>query len=165
MPQSIDYADTLHTGTHQFEKAPRVPDGSFGDAQIGSANPIAANKLKHQYAPMLAQPHGIAASNARQVVHVARSSGSFEAVEAGVLVAAAGDAVVNVDVLKNGTSVLTSAIVIDSTTAPYAEESGAINTPAYVAGDVFEVVVAVAAGTGTLPQGVYVAGVLREGSG
>ena len=49
MPANTDYADYLHVGQHQFEKAPRVPDASFGDAQIGISTPIAATKVKHQH--------------------------------------------------------------------------------------------------------------------
>lgn len=167
MPQNINYADELHTGQHQFEKAPKVPDGSFGDAQMGTANPVGTTKLKHQYTPLLAQDHGVAAASVRRVVHVARSAGEVSAFEAGVVVAAIGNATVTVDLRKNGASVLTSVITLDSANAAYAEEAGPLNAAltAYVAGDVFEVVTVATAGTGTLPQGLYADAVFREGSG
>lgn len=165
MPQNIDYADCLHTGQHQFEKAPKVPDGSFGDAQLGTTNPVAATKLQHQYAACYAQPGGSAAATERKVRHVARSAGSVAAVEAGVVTPAVGAATVALDVLKNGTSVLTSVVTITSAQAAYARVSGAIAAAAYAAGDVFELAVTATAGGGTLPQGFFCDVVFREGSG
>ena len=165
MPTNINYTDTLNAGTHTFDKVPVVPAGSFGDPQIGAANPIDAAKLKHQYAPRLAQAHGTAATAERRVVHVARASGTVAAVEAGPVVAAVGDSTVSVDVRKNGTTILSAPITIDNGDAAYAKVAGAISSAAYVAGDVFEVVITVTAGTGTLPQGVFATAVFREGAG
>ncbi|VTU02779.1 Marine sediment metagenome DNA, contig: S03H2_L04701 OS=marine sediment metagenome GN=S03H2_18785 PE=4 SV=1 [Gemmataceae bacterium] len=165
MPTNTDYSDTILAGQISFEKIPVVPPGSFGDPQIGAANPIDATKVKHQYAPQLAQAHGTAATAERRIVHVARAAGTVAAVGAGPVVAATGNSTVTVDVRKNGTSILTSTISLTSATAAFARVAGTINTAAYVAGDVFEVVVTVAAGTGTLPQGVSVQVVFREGAG
>lgn len=165
MPQNIDYSDVSHVGQHTFEKAPAVPANSFGDAQIGTINPIQAIKLKHQYVPVYAQPHGVAAVTERKVVHVARSAGDVQAIEAGIVVAAAGAATVTVDLRKNGTTILSSVITLDNANVAYAEEAGTISSAPYVAGDVFELVVVATAGGGTLPQGLYVDTVFREGSG
>lgn len=165
MPANVDYADTLHTGLHTFERTPTVPASSFGDTQIGTTNPIGANKVKHQHHKQLSQAHGSAAAAERRVVHVARAAGTVESFEAGVVVAAVGDSTATADLYKNGASILTAAVEIDSGDAAYAEVAGAISSAAYVAGDVFEVVVTVAAGTGTLPQGLYAAAVLRESPG
>lgn len=165
MPQNVDYSETLHTAAHRFEVAPLVPNGSWGDAQIGASSPILATKLKHQYAPAYAQPHGTAAATARAVVHVARSAGDVSAIDCGIVVAAVGAATVTVDLRKNGSSVLTSVVTINNTHTAYTKVTGAINTAPYVAGDVFEVVVTATAGGGTLPQGLFVSAVFREGSG
>src|ERR1044071_1596666 len=115
MAQNIDYADALHTGQHKFEKTPTVPDGSWGDAQIGSNAGILATKLKHQYVRVYAQPHGVAAATERKVAHVARSAGEVVGIEAGIVVAAAGAATVTIDLKKNGGTILTSVITIDNT--------------------------------------------------
>lgn len=165
MPQNIDYADELHVGQHQFELAPKVPDGSFGDSQIGSTNPIDATKLKHQHVKVHAQPYGTAAASERKVVHVARSAGSVAAIEVGVVVAAVGAATVTLDVRKNGTSVLTSPVSLTSSQAAYSKVNGAISVAAYSSGDVFEIVLTATAGGGTLPQGVFCDAVFREGAG
>jgi hypothetical protein len=165
MPRNVDYGDYQHTGAHTFEVAPVVPAGSFGDTQIGSTSPIDALKLKHQYAPKLAQAHGTAAATERRVCHVAKSAGSVASIEAGPVVAAIGDSTVTVDLRKNGSSVLTSPISLSSANAAYAKVAGAISSAAYVSGDVFELVFTATVGTGTLPQGVWAEPVFREGPG
>jgi hypothetical protein len=165
VPQNLDYQDELHTGQHKFEKTPTVPDGSWGDPQMGATNPVDATKLKHQYVPTYAQPNGTAAVTERKAVHVARSAGTVAAIEAGIVTAAVGAATVTVDLRKNGTTILTSVITISVAQAAYARVAGAIASAAYIAGDVFELVVTATAGGGTLPQGLFVDTVLREGSG
>lgn len=84
------------------------------------------------------------------------------AVRAGVSVACIGDSTITVDVRKNGTSILSSTIVLDNSNTAFAEESGSISTSSYAAGDDLEVVVTVSAGTGTLGQGLHVDLILNE---
>lgn len=165
MPQNIDYAETLHTAQHTFQMSPVVPDSSFGDSQIGATNPILATKLKHQHNPVYAQAHGSAAATERKVVHVARAAGEVVAIDAGIVVAAMGGATVTIDLKKNGTTVLSAVITIDNAKVAYAKEAGAISSASYSAGDVFELVVTATAGGGTLPQGLFVEPVFREGAG
>lgn len=164
MSQNLDYADELHAGLHTFLQKPVVPDASFGNAQIDAANPIDQTKLKHQYIQVYAQPHGTAAVTERKVNHVARSTGTVEAIEAGIVVAAAGAATVTVDLRKNGTTILSAVITINNTHVAYQEVAGTISSAAYVVGDVFELVVTATAGGGTLPQGLYVDVKYREGA-
>jgi hypothetical protein len=165
VPQNIDYADELHTGQHRFEKAPQVPDGSWGDAQIGATNPITCPKLKHQHNPQYGQANGSAWRHRDGRFYVARSAGQVVGCEAGVVTPAVGAATVTVDLKKNGTSVLTSVVTITNAQAAYARVAGAIATAAYVAGDVFTVVVTATAGGGTLPQGLFADGAFQEGAG
>jgi hypothetical protein len=165
VPRNIDYSDWQHTGTHTFERAPVVPNSSFGNAQIGTTNPIEAEKLKHQYVQRLSQAHGTASTDERRVVHVARASGSVVGVEAGPVVVAVGDSTVTVDVKKNGTTILSGVITIDSGDAAFDKVAGAISVASYVTGDVFEVIIDATVGTGTLPQGVFASVVFREGAG
>ena len=167
MPANLDYNDWTHVGNHSFQRAPTVPDGSFGDAQISTANPITAPKLQHQYDVIYSQLNGVAAASERKVVHVARSAGSVAAFEAGPVTIAAGAATVTLDLRKNGTSILTGVITLTSAHAAYNKVAGALNpaSVAYALGDVFEVVTVATAGGGTLPQGVFADAVFREGSG
>lgn len=165
MSQNIDYNDELHAGTHTFLTAPVVPDSSFGDAQMSASDPVSCTKLDHQHNRILAQAHGSASADERRVIHCARAAGVLTAIRAGVVVAAVGDSTVTVDLYKNGASILSAVITLDSGDAAFAEVAGAIDTDDYIAGDVFEVVIDATVGTGTLPQGVYVDAVFREGAG
>ena len=149
-------------GTVTFRGGCVLPPSVVGNDQVSAVSPIGAAKVEHQYMPILAQPHGTAAVADRRVVHVARSAGTVEQFRAGPVVPATGDSTVTVDLRKNGTTVLSSGVLIESSTAAYAVLSGAIASASYVAGDVLEVVIAVSAGTGTLPQGVWGQATLRE---
>ena len=140
------------------------PNGSIGNNQVGSADPIDASKLKHQYLARLVQPSGSSATAVTQAVHHAHAAGSVVGVEVGAVVAATGADTVTVDVKKNGTTVLSGVVTLDSSTAAYAAVLGAVAVTAYAAGDTFTAVVTPAHSTGTLPQGLFVSLVLREGA-
>ena len=93
---------------------------------------------------------------------MAKSAGVVDSFRAGSIAAAVGDSTVSVELKKNGTSVLAAAIALDNANTAYVPEAGSVNTPAYVAGDVFTVQVSISAGTGTLPQGVFASAVFQE---
>ena len=142
------------------------PNACIYDDQVGTPSgtrsPIGAEKVEHQLFARLAQVHGSAATAERRVIHCAHAAGTIESVVAGLVVACIGDSTITVDVRKNGTTILTGTIGLDSTNVAYAEEAGTISANTYAAGDVLEAVVTVSAGTGTLGQGLYVSVVLRE---
>lgn len=138
------------------------PAGAIGSANFSGSDPLESAKQKHRHVGRLNQVHGSAAAAERRACHVARSAGSVLTVQAGVVVACVGDSTITVDVRKNGASILTGTITINNTHAAYAKVSGVVNTAAYVAGDVFEVVVTVSAGTGALGQGLFVDVVFDE---
>ena len=100
------------------------PNGSIGNNQVGSADPIDASKLKHQYLARLVQPSGSSATAVTQAVHHAHAAGSVVGVEVGAVVAATGADTVTVDVKKNGTTVLSGVVTLDSSTAAYAAVLG-----------------------------------------
>ena len=81
---------------------------------------------------------------------------------AGCVTACIGDSTIEVDLLKNGVSVLSAAIEIDSGDADYAAVAGTVSSASVVAGDVLEVAITVTAGTGTLGEGVFAALTLEE---
>lgn len=142
-----------------------LADNSVGNLQVSTLSPITADKFYHQHQQIYQQPHGTAVADARTVVHVARGSGTFHAVQAGLVVAITGDSTITVNVYKNGVTVLSATIALDNGDAAFGELNGAIASAAYVAGDVFEVVVDATVGTGTLGQGLYVVLVFRELAG
>lgn len=143
-----------------------LPSNCVGNNQINASDPIKSTKTEVQIHKQLAQAHGTAAIAERRVVHVARGAGTLVAVRVTPVVAATGDSTATVDVRKNGSTALTSTIAITNSHAAYSKVSG---TPAssgtYAADDVFEVVLTVSAGTGTLPQGLAVDLVFREANG
>lgn len=165
MPETQDYGDYRHLGFHRFDNVV-LPANSVGDNQFDADDPLSTTNQRHQHRGRLTQAHGTAATDERRVVHVARAAGTVTGVQAGAVVAATGDSTVTVDVLKNGTTVLTGVITLDSGDAAYAEVSGTVVTTGaedYAAGDVFEVVINATVGTGVLSQGVYADVVFDEG--
>jgi hypothetical protein len=142
-----------------------LPADCVTDTNVNGSSPLAAAKTRHRHLRTLAQAHGTAATAERRVVHVAHAAGTVSAFRVGPVVAATGNSTATADLYKNGASVLSAGVALDNTNAAYAEEAGAVSSASYVAGDVFEVVVTVSAGTGTLPQGVYADAVFDELAG
>lgn len=165
MPRSRVEGDQLFTGTVTFQAAPSVPASSFGDDEFDAGDPLTAEKQIHRYVRSLAQAHGTDATAERRIVHRAHAAGSVVAVRCGVSVAATGDSTATVDVKKNGTTILSAPVVLDSGNAAFAVEEGTVSVPTYVADACLEVVVTVSAGTGTLPQGLSVEVVVDESAG
>ena len=118
---------------------------------------IEASKLEHQHRATYAQESATTAAAAKdEVIHVVKgTAGTLKTFSAGCVVANIGNSTVTVDLHKNGASVLTAAIEIDSGDAAYAIVAGIINTAPVVADDVLEVVVIATIGTGTLGKGVF----------
>jgi hypothetical protein len=84
--------------------------------------------------------------------------GTINSVKAGSIVAATGDSTVTIDVRKNGTTVLSGTIALDSANTARVVEAGTVDGAQddVVADDWIEVVISVSAGTGTLPTGLFV---------
>lgn len=162
MPNTFDQ-DTYFTGNAYFTgPTVQLPNGSIGDAQHSASSPVTAAKLEHQYQPTFQQPHGTAATSERRPVHRARNAGTVVAFVAGAVVPNVGAATVTVNLLKNGTTVLSAVVTLNNSQAAFAAVVGSISSAAYVAGDVFEVQTVATAGGGTLAQGVFAAPVFRE---
>jgi hypothetical protein len=139
-----------------------APANSVGNSAIRTGDPIGAEKLTQQFPIKLTQVYGAAATAERRVVHVARKAGTILDFYAGVSVAALGDSTVTIKVKKNGADILTGDVVLDSTNLAFASEAQTFSDDDYATGDVLEVAVTVAAGTGTLPQGLFVQMNVRE---
>lgn len=160
---SVQADDTQFTGNVTFVKTVVFPVQTIGDAQINPAAAISSPKLEHRFMPKLAQVFGVAATAERRVVHRAKSVGTIAFYYVGLSVANVGAATVTVDLLKNGTSVLSAPVVLSSATVVYTGAVlAAVATAAYTVGDVFEVNITVAAGGGTLGQGVFAAPIFTE---
>lgn len=161
MTQSTD--PQYFSGPVTFSGTVALPPGSVGDGQMIPGNPVSAPNLQHRFMPRLSQPFGVAAVAERKAVHRARAPGTVTSFWAGLTAACIGAATVTIDLLKNGVSMLSAPVVLTSATAAFGSVAGALSgAAAYVAGDVIEVSVTVAAGGGTLGQGVFAEPVLTE---
>lgn len=132
-----------------------VPAGAVGNAAIAPAAAIAATKLQHRNRPVYAQPNTAAADETRVIYHVRGATATIVAFAAGSIAKAVGDATCTVDLKKNGTTVLSAPITLDSANTNRVVEAGTLSVTSLVAGDVLEVVIDGTIGTGTLPTGVF----------
>jgi hypothetical protein len=124
---------------------------------------IAATKVQRRITPILAQGSGVTAADARQVAHVVYgATGTALAFRAGLVAACTGNATVKFDLLKNGVSILSAPVVVDSGDAARALVAGSIPSGDLVAGDVLEIDIDATAGTGALGTGAFAQIVLTE---
>lgn len=161
MAQSVISGDLVVTGACRFGSL-TVPNSSVGNTQFSSTDLLSADKQNHQFVKLFTQVSGSIATAETRAIHSAYAAGTVIGVAVGSVVAATGNSTVTVDVRKNGTTILSATIVLDNANTAYVVETGTISTAAYSAGDTFTVVQTVSAGTGTLPQGVFVRLVLQE---
>ena len=155
-------ADSMHDGNlyvngNLASKTFTPASGSIKNSSIEASAGIAASKLQHRFRVGHAQVHGSNASAERRVCHVVRgATATINSMRAGNVVAATGDSTVTIDLKKNGSTILSATIQLDTGNAAYALEApSGFTSTALVQGDVLEIVQTVSAGTGTLPQGVF----------
>lgn len=139
-----------------------VPAGAIGDGQVAPAAGIQATKLEHQHRLMYAQQNSTAVAEAKVVYVCYGASGSVVDFRAGCIAVCTGDATITVDLLKNGTSILASALVLNSSDTNRVAKQGTVSSSTLAAGDVLEVAVTVSAGTGTLGTGLFAALTVHE---
>ena len=124
--------------------------------QVQAGANLNADKLEQRFFPHWAQPNSAATTETR-TLFVARRAGTVNEVIAGSIAAAIGDSTVTLDVKKNGSTILSAVITLDSGNTARIVESGTIDgAGTFVAGDWFEVIITATVGTGTLPTGVFI---------
>ncbi|MDD4890973.1 MAG: hypothetical protein PHU85_13715 [Phycisphaerae bacterium] len=140
-----------------------VPAGTLTNAGVNASADINASKLEHQHQICVSQKSTASASDERWPAHVVYgTSGTLLHFEAGSITAAAGNDTCAVDLLKNGTSVLSAAISLTSSHTARQLVSATISTTTLSDGDVLEVDINATHGTGTLAAGVFANLVLTE---
>ena len=153
----------FHVTGHLTGKTMGIPAGTLTNAGVNGSAAIATTKMRHQYIKVYAQESATSAADGAEVIHIAHgATGTIVGFAAGSVVANVGAATVTVDLLKNGTTVLSAVITLDSANTNYVVEDGTVNTTAYVDDDVLEVVIDGTAGGGTLALGVFAKALLRE---
>lgn len=142
------------------------PAECITDAAVASDTQLAADKLQHQHAPTFSQDIGATATAQGKVLHVARFAGKLESFHAGSVVACIGAATITWNLKKNGTTVLSSTLVLNSSNTAYVSVPATLNPAAvdYVAGDTFTAELTAAAGGGTIGTGAFCAARFNENS-
>ena len=165
MALSTHDGDLYVTGS-LVANAMNLPASAIGDTQVQTAANLSASKLEHQHQETVVLcDHATAAAAKRVQMHRVYGA-TATLIKFGVVASAAavGDSTITVTLKKNGTSILTASITLDSGTAAFVlKEPAGYTSTALVVGDVLEAeITAVSAGTGTLPKGVACVVVVRE---
>jgi len=120
----------------------------------GSIMP-AANQ-KHRYILHWSNESASAAADGAWVIHVVHgATATINSIKVGAVVACTGAGTVDFELLKNGATVLTAAVRIDSGDAAYALVAGSIASPFLSVGDVLEIAIDETAGGGVVAKGVF----------
>lgn len=154
-------SDVLITGALYPAGGVTLPASSVADSQVATAAGISALKLEHLNNIDLAlTDHATNAAAVRKVIYGAENPGTIDKFECFVTVAAGATTTITVDLYKNGSSVLSSAISFTSSLTAYTKSAGTVSSATFTDDDVFEVVVTV---TGSNPpKGLNARLVLRE---
>lgn len=156
MPTNVFDGDVIIRGSVVANT--NIPsDNSITTAKIAAAANLNADKLEQRLHKTYSQPNTAATSETRGVF-VARKTGIINELAVGSIAIAVGAATVTCDLRKNGTTILTGVVTLNSSSVARVVQtagfSGVLNQ--FVAGDFFEIVLVATAGGGTLPTGVFV---------
>lgn len=132
------------------------PAGSLTNAMIVAGAGISASKL--ELARRAVYPQTSTAATATAVLAIIRgTSGTSIAVEVTNATACSGSSTVTVDVQKNGVSILSSTITLNSSTSTTVPVAGTVGTTTLADGDIITAVItANQSGTDALATGVAV---------
>lgn len=145
-----------------------VDSPAWDDGDIAANAAIDAGKLDHEHRPTISQEATANAVAGTYIVHTARAAGSIEAFECGLVTppdtaSGSGGRTAIFDLKKNGTTVLSGPVTLNSTNTAYIVAAGSLSVLSYVDGDVITVAITLGAGsTGTHAKGVFASVTLRE---
>jgi hypothetical protein len=145
-----------------------VPDASLKGSSLDPNNPASADALKTRVRYKYSQGNVAATTETRGLGIVHGATGKIKNFYVSNSNRATGDATVTVTLRKNGATVMAANVVLNNATptsgATYATTEGLLN-PALVnlvKGDVLDVVITAAIGTGVLPTEVMVEAIVDE---
>jgi hypothetical protein len=143
-----------------------LPAGSVADAAIAANAGIQAFKLTHQIQHDYQQSNaGAVVAETGKTIHIARNAGTIGGIQGAITgtKATGADRTVNVDLQKSTgggafATVLSSTLLFDSTvgTTLLVAKTGNVSSAAYLAGDIFQIVVTVAGAAGNQALGLGV---------
>jgi hypothetical protein len=140
-----------------------APSGSIRNIDIEQDAQIEASKLVQPNQPTYRETVATTASTLTIPLHsIVGTTATLNTFVAGMVVPNIGDSTVSVDLLKNGSTVLTAPISLSSADAARAQVTAAITDFDAVVGDLYEVDIIATIGTGTLGLGLFVFGRIYE---
>lgn len=147
-------------------------EGNFaftGDVSFAGAITLPADasvetsKLQHRNHKCYAQEAATTAADESRVIHtVYGTTGTIKSFKGGCVVANIGDSTVTFDLKKNGTTVLSGVVTLNSTHSAYQVVAGSISSASVAASDVLSVTIDATVGTGTLGKGAFAELVIDE---
>jgi hypothetical protein len=158
MATSVIQGDCHFSGNVTFGGQVTLPTGAVTAAKVAAGAKVEASKIQQRGAGIAwnyLNSNDPAATKTFPVHVVFGATGTLVGFQAGCVVPCVGTATVTVDLRKNGSTVLSAVITLDSSQTARQQVSAAINNAAVAVGDVLEVVVTASAGTGTLGQGLF----------
>lgn len=147
--------ENMHIGGQLSCETFTPPASCVVNASVSSTAAIGADKLVNRFRRSLTQVHGSAGTTERRPIHIAKFAGTISGARGAVSVIPIGAATHSIQLKKNGSNILSSALVLDSANVAYTlEEVAGYTSTSYAAGDYFEVDITATAGGGTLGQGL-----------
>jgi hypothetical protein len=144
----------------------QAPAGSVSASNIGSpaaGQPgIASSKLNHREHHFYNQPNTTIVAATVPIFITYGTAGTVVSFKAGSIAVCTGAATVTVDLYKNGSSILSAPIALNSSSVARVAQAATISTPATAVGDWFDIVVTATAGGGTIGTGLYVEAIIDE---
>lgn len=130
-------------------------EGGITNAAIAAAAAIAATKIQK---PRLLRywKAGTAASESVPIYVCLGATATLQSIKVGSIAIAVGSATVTVDLKKNGTTVLSAVVTLNSANTARVAVDGTITVPGAVVGDFYELVITATAAGGTIPTGLFV---------
>lgn len=131
------------------------PSQCIPDSAIQSGANVDASKLEHTHRKTYFKA-GTAATETVPIHLVNGATASNLYVRAGSIAIAVGSATVEIDVKKNGTSVLSATTTLNSSNTARTAVELNVTTFTAVANDLYELVITATAAGGTIPTGLFV---------
>ena len=147
----------IFRGTVQFLNA-LINTQAIEDKHVKDLTGVQASKLEHQHREMYSQGSTATITAGREIIHVVKgNTASVETVKFGIVGSWTGAVTANVDILANGTTILSGPISASNTLTAYATATGSVLTAAntLTAGTVLEVQVTVSTAAGTIGTGLF----------
>lgn len=129
--------------------------GMIKNVMIAAGAGIAASKLESWQSKCWGQI-STSVTETKVLGIIRGATGTSIGVEVTNQVACVGDSTIAVDVKKNGTSILSAVVTLNSSSSITVPIAGTVTTTALADGDIITAVITTTVGTGTLAEGVSV---------